>query len=265
MFFKQTSITAPWPIPSSRDTHTYLLSAHMQAAWRPKSEVKYFVLQRAKLCGSCAGDSHDAQWPHMHTIICWFCHLKSGAATVPTPSRHIWSSLKSSSYSGISLCGGMCVCVHFLEIMPAQQKSLIHTVDSAMQTPLAVNRVNCWCMWQAARQRQAVANSVATPRELAKSSAQGRMHMQLPRYCRCSSTGLLGLLTTDYRILNPESWIPTPDYECSSNCRCCCCCCCFWAINQRAKVKHWLTIQSTDLNWRIYLRNDCAAWAAPEP
>jgi len=113
MFFKQTSITAPWPIPSSRDTHTYLLSAHMQAAWRPKSEVKYFVLQRAKLCGSCAGDSHDAQWPHMHTIICWFCHLKSGAATVPTPSRHIWSSLKSSSYSWISLCGGMCVCTFF--------------------------------------------------------------------------------------------------------------------------------------------------------
>lgn len=39
------------------------------------------------------------------------------------------------------------------------------------------------------------------------------------------------------------------------SCHSCCCSCC-WAINQRAKVKHWLTIQSTDLNWRIYLPNE---------
>lgn len=226
----------------------------MLAGWQPKSEVKYFVLQRAKLCGSCAGGRHNAQWPPTHTIICWFCHLKSEAAGA---TLHHCKSLNTcacsapwrATFRDIPLAQE-CVCTFFGNYAGAAE-----IVDSYGWLRYA-NSTGCKSgkllmhVAVSAHAHAPSGNSVATPRELAKSSAQGRMHMQLPRYC-CSSSMLLA--TTAAAAT-----------ECCSNWRCCCCycCCCFWAINQRAKVKHWLTIQSTDLNWRIYLRNDCAR-AAP--
>lgn len=156
----------------------------------------------------------------------------------------------------VCVCLPACVCVYFLEIMTAQQK----IVDSYARLRCANS--------SGSKSGKLLVHAANIGNSGPKPAFSYVLPLPLPAYMAAGAGRVISPRPYAYAGDSNEATPPMPDSQlllamdcscCSScrSCRCCrCCCSCCWAINQRAKVKHWLTIQSTDLNWRIYLPNE---------